>query len=104
MIPKAFAALTGQALASIEETAGPRRRDQADTCTPGEKSGIKRIQPISGEQGTASNRFVRVADKIKVKLIQLTTLQSLKEAAGNRHVWWLEFDRNDRWEERQHWA
>ncbi len=53
VIPKAFAALTGQALASIEETAGPRRRDQADTCTPAEKSGIKRIQSITREQGTA---------------------------------------------------
>jgi hypothetical protein len=48
--------------------------------------------------------IVRVADKIKVKFIQLTTLQSLKEAAGNRHVWWLEFDRNDRWEKGQHWV
>ncbi len=70
MIPKAFAALTGQALASIEETAGPRRRDQADTCTPSEKSGIKRIQPVAREQGTAPNRFVRVADEIS--LTQLT--------------------------------
>jgi hypothetical protein len=32
-----------------------------------------------------------------------TTLQSLKEAAGNRHIWWLEFDRNDRWEDADDW-
>jgi hypothetical protein len=58
--------LTGQALASIEETAGPRRRDQADTCPPGEESEIKGIQPITREQGTAPTRFVRVADEISL--------------------------------------
>jgi hypothetical protein len=31
-------------------------------------------------------------------------IEILIEAAGNRHVWWLEFDWNDRREERQHWA
>ena len=77
---------------------------QADTCTPGEKSGIKRIQPITREQSTATKGIIRVADKTKIKLIQLTTLQSLKESAGNRHVWWLKFDRNDRWEEGQYWV
>jgi len=40
--------------------------------------------------------MIRLADKIMGKLIQNTTLQSLKEAAGNRHVWWLEFDWKDR--------
>jgi len=40
--------------------------DQADTCPPGEKSGIKRIQLITREQGTAPNRFVRVADEISL--------------------------------------
>jgi hypothetical protein len=49
-----------------EETVGPRRRDHADTCTPGEKSGIKRIQSITREQGTAPNRFVRVIDEISL--------------------------------------
>ena len=49
-----------------------------------------------------SRSSIRVADEIKIKLIQFTTLQSLKEAAGNRHVWWLKFDRNDRWEEGQY--
>ena len=28
--------------------------DKADTCTPGEESGIKRIQPAAREQGTAT--------------------------------------------------
>jgi predicted metal-dependent enzyme (double-stranded beta helix superfamily) len=37
--------------------------DQADTCTPGEKSGIKRNQLITRKQGTAPNRFVRVGDE-----------------------------------------
>ena len=31
-----------------------------------------------------------------VEPIQLTTLQSLEEAAGNQHAWWLEFDWNGR--------
>ena len=48
--------------------------------------------------------IIRLADKIKVKLIGLTTLQPLKETAGNRQVWWLEFDWNNRREERQHWT
>jgi len=34
--------------------------DQADTCTPSEKSWIKRIQPITREQGTAPKEFVRI--------------------------------------------
>ena len=41
---------------------------------------------LTKEQGTATKGIIREADKIKVKLIQLTTLQSLKEAACNRHV------------------
>jgi len=70
-MPKAFAALTRQALAeasdrNIDETAGPRRRDQTDTCTPGEKNGIKRIQPITQEQATAPDRFIRLADEISL--------------------------------------
>ena len=41
-------------LSRIEETVGSGRRDQADTCSPGEKSRSKRIQPITREQGTAT--------------------------------------------------
>jgi len=52
----------------------------------------------------ASSGIIRVADKIKVKRIQFTTLQSLEEAADNRHVGWLKFNWNDRWEEGQYWV
>ena len=45
---------------------GPRRRDQADTCTPGEKSGIKRIQLITRRQCPAPGEFVRVASEISL--------------------------------------
>ena len=49
-------------IASIEDPCS----DQADTCTPGEKSGIKRVQPITREQGAAPNRFVRITDEISL--------------------------------------
>lgn len=62
------------------------------------------MQPIAREQGTAAKGIIRVTDKIKIKLIQFTTLQSLKEAAGNRYAWWLKFDRNDRQAVWQYWV
>ena len=74
----------------LDDMKAPGRRDQVDTCTSGEKSGIKRIQPITRGQGTDPNRFVRVADAIS--LTQLTYQQlRANVAAGSRHAWWLEF-------------
>jgi len=53
-------------IAGIEAPVKPPCSDQADTCTPGEKSGIKRVQPITREQGAAPNRFVRITDEISL--------------------------------------
>ena len=46
----------------------PAKRHSAMTWAHGEKSEIKRIQPVTREQGTAPNRFVRVADEISLTL------------------------------------
>jgi hypothetical protein len=35
-----------------------------EACTPGDKSGIKRKQPITREQGIATGRFVQLASEI----------------------------------------
>jgi hypothetical protein len=77
-------------IASIEDSTVIR---QILTHPSVEKS---RIHFITRKQGTATKGVTLVADEIKVKFIQLTTLPSQKEAAGNRHVWWQEFDWNDR--------
>jgi hypothetical protein len=56
-LPEVRQARTRISTATVREL--PRR-------TPGEKSGIKRIQLITREQGAAPKGIIRVADKIKV--------------------------------------
>ena len=76
-----------------------------DTCTPGEESGIKRIQTVAREQGTAPptvgamRRIGLFGEPTRsVQLSQLTKLLRAKVAAGSRHAWWLKFGRIDRLE------
>ena len=62
------------------------------------KAESKNSNPLPESRGTATKGFVRVDDKIKVKLNQTTNLLSAKEAAGSRHAWWLQFGGITRWE------
>jgi hypothetical protein len=48
----------------------------------------------AGHKGTATRKFVRVADTTP----SLTKLLAAKEAAGSRPAWWFEFGRITRWE------
>ncbi len=76
---------------NIEETVGPRRCDQADTCTPGEESGITIIQPITREQDTAMGFWYILVENNQLLARTVHEFSGITVNNGEKDRFWIGF-------------